>query len=83
MEQLKAQVPQLLSQCSRAHKPQLLSPCAVTTEAHMPRAHALQQEKLLQLESSPYSLQLENRPRSNKDPAESKTINKKEKVHAL
>ena len=30
---------------SRAHEPQLLSPRATTTEAHAPRARALQQEK--------------------------------------
>ena len=36
---------QLLSPSSRAHGPQLLSPHATTTEAHTPRAHALQQEK--------------------------------------
>ena len=29
----------------RSRVPQLLSPCATTTEARMPRAHALQQEK--------------------------------------
>ena len=46
----KAHVPQLLSLCSRACEPQLLSPCATTTEAHMPRAHAPQQEKPLQWE---------------------------------
>ena len=40
--------PQLLSLRSRAHKPQLLSPRAATTEAHVPRAGALQQEKPLQ-----------------------------------
>ena len=40
-----AHVPQLLSLCSRACEPQLLSPCATTTEAHMPRAGAPQQEK--------------------------------------
>ena len=39
---------QLLSLCSRAWEPRLLSPCAATTEACMPRAHGLQQEKLLQ-----------------------------------
>ena len=37
--------PQLLSLCSRAHEPQLLSARATTTEAHVPRAHAPQQEK--------------------------------------
>ena len=41
----KAHAPQLLSLRSRAHKPQLLSPSATTTEACMPRARALQQEK--------------------------------------
>ena len=40
--------PQLLSLCSRAREPQLLSPHATTTEAHVPRACALQQEKLPQ-----------------------------------
>ena len=30
---------------SRANEPQLLSPRATTTEAHVPRARALQQEK--------------------------------------
>ena len=35
---------------SRAREPQLLSPRATTTEAHMPRARALQQEKPLQCE---------------------------------
>ena len=41
----EARAPQLLSLRSRASKPQLLSPCATTTEAHAPRARALQQEK--------------------------------------
>ena len=41
----KACVPQLLSLCSRAREPQLLSLRATTTEAHVPRACALQQEK--------------------------------------
>ena len=40
-----ARAPQLLSLCSRAHKPQLLSLRATTTEAHVPRARAPQQEK--------------------------------------
>ena len=38
-------VPQLLSLRSRAHEPKLLSPSTTTTEACVPRAHALQQEK--------------------------------------
>ena len=46
-----AHAPQLLSLHSRAHKPQLLSPRSITTEACMPRAHALQQEKPPQLEA--------------------------------
>ena len=46
-----ARVPQLLSLCSRAREPQLLSPCATTTEAHVPRAHAPQQEKPPQWEA--------------------------------
>ena len=41
----KARAPQLLSLRSRACEPQLLSPCATTTEALVPRARALQQEK--------------------------------------
>ena len=41
----QARAPQLLSLHSRAHVPQLLSLSATTTEAHAPRAHALQQEK--------------------------------------
>ena len=47
----QAQVPQLLSLCSRAHKPQLLSPRATTSEACAPRAHAPQQEKPPQWEA--------------------------------
>ena len=47
----RARAPQLLSLCSRARKPQLLSPRATTTEAHEPRARALQQEKPPQWEA--------------------------------
>ena len=36
---------------SRACEPQLLSPRATTTEARVPRARALQQEKPLQWEA--------------------------------
>ena len=43
--------PQLLSLCSRAREPQLLSSHAATTEARMPGAHALQQEKPPQREA--------------------------------
>ncbi|XP_073650627.1 ubiquitin-conjugating enzyme E2 W [Tursiops truncatus] len=41
----EAHMPQLLSLRSRAREPQLLSPHATTTEASVPRAHGLQQEK--------------------------------------
>ena len=47
----KARAPQLLSLHSRAHEPQLLSPRAATTEAHVPRACVLQQEKPPQWEA--------------------------------
>ena len=58
-----AYMPQLLeSTHSRAHVPQPLSPCAATTEACVTRAHAPQQEKPPQWEttmkSSPHSPQL-------------------------
>ena len=43
-----AREPQLLSLRSGAREPQLLSPRATTTEAHVPRAHALQRERPLQ-----------------------------------
>ena len=41
-------MPQLLSLCSGAVMMLLLSPCTAATEACMPRARALQQEKPLQ-----------------------------------
>ena len=41
----KARVPQLLSLHARVREPQLLSPRATTTEAHVPRTRAPQQEK--------------------------------------
>ena len=47
MEQLSL-CAKLLSLRSRAHEPQLLSLHATNTEAHAPRARALQQEKPLQ-----------------------------------
>ena len=47
----EARAPQLLNLCSRSLEPQLLSPRATTTEARVPRAHALQQEKPLQWEA--------------------------------
>ena len=46
-----AHAPQLLSLRSRAHEQQLLNPRATTTEAHVPRACAPQQEKPLQWEA--------------------------------
>ena len=47
-----AHVLQLLKPaCSRAHVLQILSLCAATTEAHTPRAPALQQEKSPQWEA--------------------------------
>ena len=67
-------VPQLLSLCSGAQEPQLLSPQEVTTEIHMPRVRALQQEKPLQREADTLqrrvapTLQLERSPQSHKDP---------------
>ena len=47
----KARVPQLLSLHSGACEPRLLSPRATTTEAHVPRARAPQQEKPPQREA--------------------------------
>ena len=44
----EAPAPQHLSLCSRTQKPQLLSPLTATTEAHVPRARAPQQEKSVQ-----------------------------------
>ena len=46
-----ASAPQLLSLRSKAHEPQLPSLCATATEAHAPRARALQQEKPPQWEA--------------------------------
>jgi len=39
-----------LNYCSRTYEPQSLSPCTATTEAHMPTACVLPQEKPLQCE---------------------------------
>ena len=47
----QTRAPQLPTLCSRACEPQLLSPRATATEAHVPRAHALQQEKPPQWEA--------------------------------
>ena len=46
-----ARAPELLSLWSRAREPQLLSPHTTTTEAHTPRACALQQERPPQWEA--------------------------------
>ena len=51
---------QLLSLCSRAWEPQILRPPAIATEACVPKAHTLQQEKPLQWEAR--TLQLESIP---------------------
>ena len=67
----QARTTQLLSQHSRASELQPLSPHAETTEAWMPRAHALQQEKLLQWET--WGPKPESSPAhssSNEDPAQ-------------
>ena len=81
-----ARVPQLLRLCSRAHEPQLLSLHATTTEAHVPRAHVLQQAKPLQWEArtpqqrvDPAHHNLGKPARSNEDPTQpeiNKQINK-------
>ena len=78
----QAHAPQLLSLCSRACEPQLLSPCAKTTEAHAPRAHALQQEKPLQWEARAPQWRVgptcrnERKPaRSDEDPTQPKIKN--------
>ena len=62
-----------------AREPQPLSPCAATTEAHVPRSHALQQEKPPQWEArapqgrvAPRSLQPEKSLRVNEDPTQPK-----------
>ena len=66
----KPHVSQLLSLCSRARGPQLLKP-------ECPRARAPQQERpqqeacASQLERSPLSLQLDESPSSNEEPAQS------------
>ena len=57
---------------SRAWELQLLSPCSATTEAHTPGAH------VLQLQSSPRSLQQAKSQHSTEDPAQPK-INKAER----
>ena len=68
-----------LSLCTSAQELQQLSSHATATAAHMPGACAPQQEEPQQweahspqLESGPYSLQLEKSLHSNKDPAQLK-----------
>ena len=67
-----------------------LSPCAPTTKAHMPRGCALQKEKplqwdtfILQLESSPHSLQVGKAHMQQEDPVQAKKIkiNNNKKLH--
>ena len=65
-----------------SHVLQSNSPPATTTEAHAPRAQALQQEKSVQweacawqLESGPCLPQLEKSPRSNENLAQPKINN--------
>ena len=59
----RADVPQLLMPASsRAWEPQLLSPCAATTEAHVPKARAPQQENSMQWEA--HGLQQKSSPLS-------------------
>ena len=74
----------------RAHKPQLPSPHAATTEASMPRACALQQEKPLQwealapqLESSPRSLQWDNSSCAAIDTQQSQKLKIKETIQSV
>ena len=57
--------PQLLGLGSRAREPQLLEP-------KCPRAHAPQQEKLLQWEA--HASQLEEKPRNKEDQAQPKNF---------
>ena len=76
-------VPQLISLSSRAQELQLLTPCAATTKAPAPRACALQQEKPVQLESSPHLPQLEKSPCNNEDPAKPKKKRKRNKVKII
>ena len=59
-EQLRLCIAMTESADPRASKSQLLSPRAATTEVHVPRAHALQQEKPLQQEAR--APQLESSP---------------------
>ena len=67
-------MPQLLSQHSRALELQPLSPHAAITEASLPRASALKQEKQPQREAA-HRCNWRKSEHSNKDPAQSK-INK-------
>ena len=68
---------QLLSLCSRAQEPQLLSPCATATEAIRPQSPCSETREAITernlsaaTRNSPYFLQLEKSPSSNKDPAQ-------------
>jgi len=68
---------QLLSLCSRAQEPQLLSPCVTATEAIRPQSPCSETREAITernlsaaTRNSPYFLQLEKSPSSNKDPAQ-------------
>ena len=56
----ETRIPSLVGKISQAEEQ--LSPCATATEPTHSRARARQQEKPLQLESSPSSPQLEKKP---------------------
>ena len=78
----EAHAPQLLSLDSRARDPQLLSLRATTTEARMPRARALQQQKPPQWEAhapqqrvAPARRNYRKPTHSNEDPTQAKINN--------
>ena len=73
-----ASEPQLLSLCSRAQEPRLPKPsCPEPCSATRGDA-AMRKACTPQLESSPHSLQLEENPCRNKDPAQPKIVKLKE-----
>ena len=70
----KPPAPQLLSLCSRAWEPQLPSPCAATTETCKTQSlcSATREAGALQLESSPRSPQLREKPEQQGRPSTAK-----------
>ena len=70
----EACAPQLLSLRSRARKPQLLSLSATTTEAHVPRARALPQEKPPQMRSPRTATSSPSLPQLEKAHAEQRRL---------